>query len=105
MAYKTVSRFAKLVIIGAVLSGCGGLDGVRGTLVSIDGSQYVIRDSRGEELRFLADESTRKDEVLPGDEVRVYATKDGYAAYIQKLDGEQGGSGSAVREPRRKRRD
>lgn len=104
MAYETVSRFARLIVIGAVLSGCGGLNGVRGTLVSIEGYHYIIRDSRGEELRFLADESTRKDDVLPGDEVRVYATN-GHAAYIQKLDGEQGGSGSAVHEPHRKGRD
>jgi hypothetical protein len=105
MAYATVSRFARLIVIGAVLTGCGGLNGIRGTLVSIEGNQYIIRDSRGEELRFLAVESTRKDDVLPGDEVRVYATKDGHAAYIQKLDGEQGGSGSAVHETHGKRRD
>lgn len=105
MFVRAVTRVAAIMVVSVVLYACGGLDGIRGTLVSIEGNQYVPRDSWGHEVRFVANERTRKDDVLPGDDVHVYATKDWHAAYIQRLNGEQGGAGSAVHEVQRKRRD
>lgn len=98
MIRTEVSGLARMSMLSMVLLGCGGLDATRGTLVSVEGNQYTVRDSYGKEARFLADKSTRIDPILPGDEVRVYATKDGQAAYIYKIEGEQGGSGSAIHE-------
>lgn len=84
--HLAVCKLAGIVVVSTVLLGCGGLDGIRGTLVAIDGNHYILRDSRGQEWRIWADESTRRDRVAPGDEVRVYAAKDGHAAYIQNLE-------------------
>lgn len=88
MAYGTVSRFATLMVLGAVLYGCGGLDGIRGTVIAVEGNhpRYLVRDSQGKEHHIWADKDTRRDPVVPGDEVRVYAAKDGKAAYVQKLE-------------------
>jgi hypothetical protein len=91
-------------IISTVLFGCG-LDMIRGTLVAIEGDMYIVRDADGQERRVRADDSTRKDDVEPGDQVRVYATEDGYMTNIQKLNGEQGGAGLGARPPHRKARD
>lgn len=77
-------------VIGAMDVGCGGLDGIRGTVVAIEGThpEYVVRDAKGREWRLWTNEHTRKDLVDLGDEVRVFVAKDGYAVYIMKLDGQ-----------------
>jgi hypothetical protein len=79
---------AVTLALGIVCTGCGGLDGIRGTIVTIEGNhpEYVVRDVWGRERRLWTDEHTRKDLVELGDEVRVFVAKDGYAAYIMKLD-------------------
>jgi hypothetical protein len=105
MLVRAIFGLAATIIVSVVLYACGGLDGVRGILLSIEGNEYVVQNSRGYELRFVVNELTRKDDVLPGDDVRVYTTKDGYAAYIQRLNGEQGGAGSAVHEVQHNRGD
>lgn len=91
MGCETAFRFARLILVCAVLSGCGGgggLDGFRGTVISIDDNQtrYIVRDAKGSERHIWTDKNTRRDPVTPGDEVRVFASKDGRAAYIQKLN-------------------
>ncbi|ALA59402.1 hypothetical protein NITMOv2_2997 [Nitrospira moscoviensis] len=67
------------------LVGCG-LDGMRGTVLAIEENRYVILDLSGQELLISVDEHSRRDGAIPGDEVRVFVTKDGYAAYIQKIE-------------------
>ncbi|MCP9453716.1 MAG: hypothetical protein NNA23_13655 [Nitrospira sp.] len=93
MSKQTLCKLAVLMVmgvIGTMGAGCGGLDGIRGTIVALEGNhpEYVVRDARGRERRLWTDEHTRKDLVDRGDEVRVFVTKDGYAAYIMKLDGQ-----------------
>ena len=80
-----VFGLAGIMVVSTVLVGCG-LDGIRGTLIEVDGNHYVLRDSRGHEWHAWADESTQKDRVTSGDEVRVYVAKDRHAAYIQKIE-------------------
>jgi hypothetical protein len=67
------------------LGGCG-LDGVKGRVIRIEGQHYVVNSSGGEEKRIRVDERTRKDPVKPGDHVQVFVSKDGHAAFVQKLD-------------------
>lgn len=67
------------------LAGCG-LDGVRGTVLTMEDNRYVIRDLIGQERLIYIDEHSRWDGADPGDEVRVFVTKGGYAAYIQKIE-------------------
>lgn len=88
MFYQTVFRLTQMILVSTVLYGCGGLDGIRGTVIAVDGNhpRYIIRDSRGQEWHIWTNGDTRRDPVAPGDEVRVYASKDGRAAYIQKLN-------------------
>ena len=86
MFYRAVFRLAGIVVVSTVLVGCGGLNGIRGTLVAVEGDHYVLRDSRGLEWQVWADERTRRDRVTSGDEVRVYMAKDRHAAYIQKIE-------------------
>ncbi|MCP9455381.1 MAG: hypothetical protein NNA18_04635 [Nitrospira sp.] len=61
----------------------------QGPIVAIEGThpEYVVRDAKGRERRLWTNKHTRKDPVKLGDEVRVFVAKDGYAAYIMKLDG------------------
>lgn len=93
MNKQTLCKLAVLMVVGVIGTmgvGCGGLDGIRGTVVAIEGNhpKYLVRDVQGRERRLWTDEHTRKDLVELGDEVRVFAEKDGYAAYIMKLDGQ-----------------
>ena len=46
----------------------------------------MIREISGKERRIYIDEQPHRDGAKPGDEVRVFLTKDGCAAYIQKLE-------------------
>ncbi|HXF92159.1 MAG TPA: hypothetical protein VNK46_05340 [Nitrospiraceae bacterium] len=85
----TVTGFAAVKFLGTTVlslafAGCG-LDGVRGTVVSVEENRYVIRDGRGREWHVHADERSHRDHVQAGEEVRVYVTKEGYAAFIQRL--------------------
>jgi hypothetical protein len=59
---------------------------MRGTVLAIEGNRYVLRDLSGREHVLSVDEHSRRDSTVPGDEVRVFVTKDGYAAYIQKIE-------------------
>jgi hypothetical protein len=86
---STMRRRLIQVMIGLIalssVGGCG-LDGMKGRLIRIEGQHYVLRVSGGEEKRILVDERTRKDPVNTGDHVQVFVSKDGHAAYVQRLD-------------------
>jgi len=73
------------VILGLMGAGCG-LDGVKGTLVQIEGEHYVLQEPNGNERTLHVDSRTHKDVVQPGDEVQVYITKEGHAEFIQRLE-------------------
>lgn len=85
MAVKGMVNLARFMTVGSLLIGCG-LDGVRGTVLAIEENRYVIREISGKERRIYIDEHSHRDGAKPGDEVRVFLTKDGCAAYIQKLE-------------------
>lgn len=85
MAVKRMVTLAGIVTVGSLLVGCG-LDGVRGTILAVEGNRYVIREISGKERRISIDEQSHRDGAKPGDEVRVFLTNDGYAAYLQKLE-------------------
>lgn len=65
--------------------GCG-LDGVTGQLMRIDGDYYVLRVADGKEMILHVDDQTRKDQVVPGDEIHAYVNKEGHAEFIQRLE-------------------
>jgi hypothetical protein len=69
----------------SALSGCG-LDGISGQLLRIDQNLYIVKTSSGEERALHIDNRTRKDSVVPGDNVHAYIGKDGHAAFLQRLD-------------------
>ena len=82
---KGIINLAGIMTVGSLLIGyC--LDGVRGTVLAIEENRYVIRERSGNERRISIDEHSHRDGAKPGDEVWVFITKDGYAAYIQKLE-------------------
>lgn len=68
-----------------MLASCG-LDGVRGRLVDIDGAYYIVKTTKGQEIRLHVDERTRKDDVSPGDDVFSYVRNDGHAEFVQRLE-------------------
>jgi hypothetical protein len=67
------------------LFGCG-LDGISGQLLRIEQNLYVVKTPSGEERVLHIDNRTRKDSVVPGDNVHAYVGKDGHAAFLQRLD-------------------
>ena len=85
MGLDRVFRLTVTVGLSLCLVGCG-LDGMRGTVLTFEDHRYVIRDLSGQERVLSIDEHSRRDGAIPGDEVRVFTTKDGYAAYIQKIE-------------------
>jgi S1 domain len=84
MHYRLLQAALGLMMLTA-FGGCG-LDGMKGRLIRIEDEHYVLRLSGGEEKRILVDERTRKDPVAPGDHVQVFVSKDGHAAYVQRLN-------------------
>lgn len=85
MAWTRVFKLTGIITASVLLAACG-LEGVRGTIIAIEGNRYVIRESSGTERRIYIDEHSHRDGAKPDDEVRVFITQDGYAAYIQKLE-------------------
>ncbi len=56
---------------------------VQGTLMEINGSFYVIKDSTGKEQRIHVDKSTIIiGKVQPGVQVKAQMTKDGHASAV-----------------------
>ena len=85
MGLDRVFRLTATAGLSLCLAGCG-LDGMRGTALAIEDNRYVLRDLSGQERVMYIDTHSRRDGARPGDEVRVFTTKDGYAAYIQKIE-------------------
>lgn len=85
MGLDRVFRLTATAGLSLCLAGCG-LDGMRGTVLAIEDNRYVFRDLSGQERLMYIDTHSRRDGAIPGDEVRVFTTKDGYAAYIQKIE-------------------
>ena len=76
-------------ILDGLISAMGiaacGLDGVTGRVLQIDGNSYHIHTMEGKDLRVHVDQSSRMDKVSAGDQVHLYLSKDGHAAFIQKI--------------------
>ena len=85
MGLDRVFRLTATAGLSLFLGGCG-LDGMRGTVLAIEDHRYVIRDLSGQERLISIDDRSHRDGAKPGDEVRVFVNKDGYAAYIQKIE-------------------
>jgi hypothetical protein len=71
----------------SVLFGCG-LDGITGQVLRIEQDLYFIKTPSGKEHVLHIDNRTRKDPVVPGDNVHAYVRKDGHAEFLQRLDSE-----------------
>jgi len=61
-------------------------DTVTGTLMKIDGEQYVVRDSGGKLIRMHVDKSTKMDKVVEGDLVKAYVTEEGHTTTLQRQE-------------------
>jgi uncharacterized protein YjdB len=61
-------------------------DAVTGTLMKIDGEQYVVRDKDGKLIRMHVDKSTKLDKVIEGDKVKAYVTEDGHTTTLQRQE-------------------
>lgn len=85
MFYRAICSLAAVMAVSLILFGCGS-DVFQGRLVSIEGNRYTIRQSNGKDERVLVDERTKKQNVKPGDDVRITATKDRHATTIKKLN-------------------
>lgn len=85
MGLDRVFRLTATAGLSLCLAGCG-LDGMRGTVLAIEDNRYVLRDLRGQERVIYFDKHSRRDGTIPGDEVRVFVTRDGYGAYIQMIE-------------------
>jgi len=59
-------------------------DAVTGTLMKIDGEQYVVRDNDGKLIRMHVDKSTKLDKVVEGDKVKAYVTEEGHTTTLQR---------------------
>jgi hypothetical protein len=59
-------------------------DTVKGTLMSIEGEYYSIKDDDGKQHRIHIDKSTKLDMVVPGDMVKAYVTDKGHATTLQR---------------------
>lgn len=61
-------------------------DAVTGTLMKIDGEQYVVRDKDGKLIRMHVDKSTKLDKVVEGDKVKAYMTEEGHTTTLQRQE-------------------
>ena len=59
-------------------------DAIKGTLTSIQGEYYSIRDTDGQQHRIHVDKSTKLDKVVPGDLVKAYVTDQGHTTTLQR---------------------
>lgn len=59
-------------------------DTIKGTLMSIQGEYYVIRDTDGVQHKIHVDKSTKLDKVVAGDMVKAYVTDQGHTTTLQR---------------------
>ena len=58
-------------------------DTIKGTLMTIQGEYYFIKDNDGKEHKIHVDKSTKLDQVVPGDMVKAYVTDQGHTTTLQ----------------------
>ena len=56
-----------------------------GTVVKIEGKQYVIKDKDGKKHRVHVDKRTKRDKVSKGDKVSAYVTTKGHVTTLNRL--------------------
>jgi len=61
-------------------------DAIKGTLMSIEGEYYSIKDNDGKMHRIHVDKSTKVDKVVAGDKVKAYVTDQGHTTTLQRAD-------------------
>ena len=59
-------------------------DTIKGTLMSIQGEYYVIKDNDGVQHKIHVDKSTKLDKVVAGDMVKAYVTDKGHTTTLQR---------------------
>jgi ribosomal protein S1 len=59
-------------------------DTVKGTVMTIEGEYYYIKDEDGKERKIHVDRSTKLDKVVPGDKVKAYVTDQGHTTTLQR---------------------
>ena len=59
-------------------------DTIKGTLMTIKGEYYSIKDTDGKEHMIHVDKSTKLDFVRPGDMVKAYVTDQGHTTTLQR---------------------
>jgi len=57
---------------------------VKGTLMTMDGVYYSIKDTAGREIKLHVDANTKLDKVMVGDKVRAYVNDGGYVTTLQR---------------------
>ncbi len=61
---------------------------LRGELLKVEGSTYVVKDSSGKEFRLMVDSHTTLVGIFqPGSKIEAQVTADGYAISIRQLKG------------------
>jgi hypothetical protein len=61
---------------------------LRGELLKVDGSTYIVKDSSGKEFRLMVDShTTLVGNFQPGAKVEAQITADGYAISIRQVKG------------------
>lgn len=61
-------------------------DTINGTLMTIKGEYYAIKDIDGKAHMIHVDKSTKLDTVKPGDLVKAYVTDQGHATTLQRAN-------------------
>ncbi len=61
-------------------------DTIKGTLMSIDGEYYSIKDNDGKQYRIHVDKSTKLETVKVGDMVKAYVTDQGHTTTLQRAN-------------------
>lgn len=59
-------------------------DTIKGTLETIKGAYYSIKDTDGTLHTIHVDKRTKLDMVVPGDQVKAYVTDDGHTTTLQR---------------------
>ena len=57
-------------------------DTVKGTLMSMQGEYYSIKDTDGRETKVHVDKSTKLDKVMVGDKIKAYITDKGHTTTL-----------------------
>jgi hypothetical protein len=59
-------------------------DTIKGTLMSVEGEYYSIKDDDGKVHKIHVDKSTKLDKVVAGDMVKAYVTDQGHTTTLQR---------------------